>query len=377
MIHYPGMHLIYAAFLSYKVGPHREAIQCLPASHASSIFRSRDMTIALKIMEDSAVFQYPEGYDGIVQEFDNLLDRGDAGRLSPTRYLAELKDLVRRHPWFIDGHAHLGLALFNQKKPKRALDAYLRGLDLGETVIPSDYPGLIEWRWLENRPFLRAAHGAVCCHLRLSQNRKALALMEKMLGWNPRDNQGIRFLVGSEYLRAGERDKASDLFNALAADYPPYRYELALLLLREGRHPEAATNLRHGFVENCYIAEILCGTPEPLPLAIWHSSTSNKPSLAKDYVWQYGELWNRTPGAVGFLRWLYNHPKVMAERAAVFEWREALLWEHDVERRRMIINKETSSTERIDDRLSAEIVVKRADRSGRMVYPWFYSDMQP
>ena len=335
------------------------------------------MTIALKIGEDGAVFQHPDRYDDVVREFDNLLDENDAGRLSPTRYRARLQDLVGRHPWFIDGHAHLGMALLDHDKPKRALDACLRGFVLGEAVIPSNYQKVIEWAWLENRPFLRAARGAVLCHLRLGQNRKAIALMEKMLGWNPGDNQGIRFVIGAEYLRVGERDKASVVFKSEAANYPPYRYELALLLLREGKNPEAATSLRHGFVENCYIAEILCGTPDPLPLAIWHGSNFAEPELARDYTWRYGDLWDRTPGAVEFLRWLYNHPKVMAERAAVFECKEALLWEHDIERRRRIIDKETAAVERIDGRLSAEVVVERTDRYGNLAYPWLLSNMQP
>ena len=46
----------------------------------------------------------------------------------------------------------------------------------------------------------------------------------------------------------------------------------------------AATALRHGFIENGYIAEILCGMPRPLPLAIWHGSNLAEPEYAEDYV---------------------------------------------------------------------------------------------
>ena len=196
--------------------------------------------------------------------------------------------------------------------------------------------------------------------------------MEKMLAWNPGDNQGIRYLIGSAYLRAGEPDKARAFLAAEDNDFPPSRYELALLHLREEDFRAAATSLRLGFVENGYIAEMLCGMPHPLPMTIWHGSNFAEPELARDYALQYGDLWHRTPGAVAFLRWLHTHPAVMAERAAILECWETLLWEHDIERRRAILDRQQALVDGIDDRLSAEIAVERIDRLGDPVRPWLY-----
>lgn len=335
------------------------------------------MTINLEILEYSAVFRYPQQEVHVVQELDCLLDEDEARRCGSARYLVGLQDLVARYPWFIDGHAHLGFALLEQDKPKRALEACLHGIALGEAAIPSDYHGVIEWSSLENRPFLRAVEGAIFCYRRLGQRRKALALMERILAWNPNDNQGIRYLVGSEYLRLGKVNEACIVFNTEAAQYPPYRYELALLQLCEGNHEAAATSLRHGFVENGYIAEILCGIPNPMPLAIWRGSNFAEPELAHDYILQYGDLWHRTPGAVAFLQWLHTHPKVMAERAAIFECKEALRWEHDVECRRRIIDKKEALARKIDNCLSAEIIIERADRQGRVDLPWRHPHLRP
>ena len=127
----------------------------------------------------------------MVWKLDHLLDYHDDGRLTRNQYVTELKDLVARHPGFIDGHAPLAFALLEQDKPKLALGAGLRGLALGEEAIPADFKGKTEWGFLENRPFLRAAHGVVLGHLRFGQRLKAIPLMEKMLAWNPNDNQGI------------------------------------------------------------------------------------------------------------------------------------------------------------------------------------------
>ena len=140
--------------------------------------------------------------------------------------------------------------------------------------------------------------------------------MEQLLQWNPNDNQGVRLIIGSEYLRAGDRAMAGKVLREHADEYPPYRYELGLLHLQKQKWAEAATSLRHGFVNNPYIPEILCGNPAPMPLRIWEGSNWQGAETAREYVGEYGELWRWTADALEFLRWLHTHPRVMAERAA-------------------------------------------------------------
>ncbi len=194
--------------------------------------------------------------------------------------------------------------------------------------------------------------------------------MERLLKWNPNDNQGVRYLIGSEYLRAGATAKAKKVISGEAESYPPYKYEAALIEIVAGRFVEAATLLRRAFVSNDYIAEMLCGSPNPMQLAIWHGSNFAEPEVAKDYVEAYGALWQQTPGSLQFLRWLHTHPKIVMERAGIFEKKEALFWERDVDTRRHILDQEKRQIDKIDDELSREIVRKRHDRHGRLVDPW-------
>ena len=137
---------------------------------------------------------------------------------------------------------------------------------------------------------------------------------------------------------------------------------------------EAATSLRQGFVDNGYIAEALCGNQKPQPLAMWHNSSWGMPEEAMDYVLGGGQLWHQTRNAIAFLRWLYLHPRVMAERAGILQWQEALQWEQDPRRRSSLSSEAHVLREAIDDRLSEEIIVERTDPYGQAVLPWLYSD---
>lgn len=74
---------------------------------------------------------------------------------------------------------------------------------------------------LDNRPFLRALHGVALAHARLRRHRDAAAMMERLLAYNPNDNQGVRYLLGSEYLHLAETDKVPALLEAEAATILP------------------------------------------------------------------------------------------------------------------------------------------------------------
>ena len=352
-------------FVLAEVGEFRET-----SPHSLTTPPGGNMSISLEIIEDAAHFCYPPEYGTCVEEFYRLRDERESSRVGEKRYIDGLYDLAKRYPWFIDAHAHIGNVLLNNGKTKRALDAYRKGFSLGEAAIPSGYSGLIEWRPLENQPFFRAAHGIVLCHLRLCHWNEAIDLMKAMDLWDPKDNQGIRYLFGSALLRAGRKNEARMHLAELRGEEPSLRYELGLLHLLEEEYWAAATSLRHGFIGNGYIAEMICGMPDPLPIAMWHGLNWAGPDCARDYIDLFGELWNRTPGAVEFVRWLHTHPEVMAERAAFLACGQEMLWERDSERRRRISDKQVMLARAIGGDLSDRIVVKRTNRHGIEAWPW-------
>lgn len=146
---------------------------------------------------ESGAFSYPDDcYDGLLAEFDGLLDAHDAGELNDTGYLAALNRLLVEAPDFVDVYAHIASHWHRIGKPKKALDAALLGLSVSNRHIPEGFGGRIEWAHLDNRPYLRAMHVALLSYMRLRRHKEAVTIIELMLARNPADNQGVRFLLG-------------------------------------------------------------------------------------------------------------------------------------------------------------------------------------
>ena len=320
---------------------------------------------------ESGEFGYTEDkYGPLLGQFNAILDGHETGQLSDAGYLAALQELLAQAPDFIDAQTQVAFYWHRQGKPKKALDAALAGLAVANRQIPAGFAGRIEWLNIDNRAYLRLMHVAVLGYMGLRRHKDAAALIEQMLLRNPTDNQGVRYLWGSELLRAGQTDRAVDVLVEHAETYPPYWYELALGHLTARRFVAAATALRRGFVTNPYIAEILGGNPDPAPHVAWHPDDTTMPQAAREYMQMYGLLWHERSDCTPFVRWLFHHPEVMIERASIAACWEALLWETDPGKRGEILARVEELSACIDDSLSAAIVMQKESVGRRLIWPW-------
>lgn len=223
----------------------------------------------------------------------------------------------------------------------------------------------------DNRPYLRVFYAAILANVHLQRHQDAIMLIEKILAYNPEDNQGTRWLLGSELLRTGDHERAFRVLNEYADEFSPYWYELGLLHFLNGELVKAATAFRRGFAANTYIAEILCGNLHPFPLAIWYDF-SGGPDIAEDYYATYHPLWREHPEVLLFINWLYNHSSVLCERAEIIKCAEMLMQEDDFEICENIFRQQDELRKRIDDRLSEEIIQKCRNMKGDMSGPGYF-----
>lgn len=124
-----------------------------------------------------------------ITESNDLKDAGDgegAHKILMKLCQADLRCL--------DAHAHLGNFVF-ENRPAVAMRHYEVGLRIGELSLGDDFSGLLEWGHVDNRPFLRCMHGCGLCLWRFGRFEQAERLFDRMLWFDPSDNQGVRFLI--------------------------------------------------------------------------------------------------------------------------------------------------------------------------------------
>ena len=100
----------------------------------------------------------------------------------------------------LDAHSHLG-TLFLDSRPENAIRHYEVGMRIGQLSLGDDFSGVLQWGFIDNRPFLRCMHGYGLCLWRLRRFEEAERVFDGMLWLNPSDNQGVRFLI--EEIRKG------------------------------------------------------------------------------------------------------------------------------------------------------------------------------
>ena len=136
--------------------------------------------LRFEVNDNQGCFIFPETWFGsLLDEFEELIDAYDADEISETSYINKLRRLARQENDFIDVHAHLAYVFLEQNAPRKALNAALKGLAVGNRLIPEGFSGRIIWIHPDNRPFLRALYAAILAnrHINLHFWQKVDAIL--------------------------------------------------------------------------------------------------------------------------------------------------------------------------------------------------------
>jgi hypothetical protein len=161
----------------------------------------------------------------------------------------------------------------------------------------------LPWVIARNRAPLRGLMRALQWRLARNERPAAVVTAETLLGLNPDDDHGVRFMLMNEYLRAGHDEKALALAEQYPHDIAPEtRFGAVLALVRLQRLQEAERVLHTARSDLPKTAQYL------LPARI------RRPRLAAgtieiggdDQAWLYRDEmraeWQQTPGALEWLR---------------------------------------------------------------------------
>jgi tetratricopeptide (TPR) repeat protein len=252
-------------------------------------------------------FQYPRLEGDVYEEFYAALELLEAGEYEEAA--VALRSLVKRFPEFIDARHHLAL-LLKASDPRLeylAGDQWRSAVQTGLAVLPPEFVigrDLLEWGWLENRPFLRAYSGLAQDALERGQTGEALAIWQDLLDLNPGDNQGIRSLAADGYFARRRPAQVLEICDRYPDDgMPALLYGRVLALFMLGRTDEAAASLAQAAEFLPLVAKELMKKTHPEPRDLHPGYVTMGGADEAFYYWRdAGEYWKRTPGALNWVR---------------------------------------------------------------------------
>jgi tetratricopeptide (TPR) repeat protein len=306
------------------------------------------------------------------EALDVLIDKLEAGQLSHKQALMQARKLEATTPYNLEIQNFIANRLWALGLQDEATEVYERAYKQALAHIPKGFNGQITWGEVDNRPFLRLAHGTLlgllCRRDKAKAGEVAMALAKQLLAWCPMDNIGVRFSLGDIALLQGDHQAALKEYLKGAPNSPARWYQAALIAFREGNYVAACTYLRRGIAANPYIAEGLTGRTVLSEHLYWHASNVHGPEWAVDYLDSAACDW--ATEEIDFVDWVFNAAPVLKERAAWMALNEGLTYEWDAEHRAPYAQKSIAFINRITDTLSKEMVRKVKNRWGDEIWPW-------
>jgi len=302
------------------------------------------------------------------EEMDALSQDMESGRVSDKQALLRAQKLASRNPRNLEIQNFLACRFWQLEMRDEATQIWQQAYQQALALVPKGYKGQISWFEVDNRSFLRVAHGYLLGLMHQRDGKAAKSLAKKMLAWCPSDNLGVRYLMGDISLLSGDHKTALKLFLKEAHGSPAQWYQAALIVFRQEDYVSACTYLRRGIAANPYIAEGLTGRTILQEHHYWHSSNRYGPDWAVDYLQAAGQAWS--DDEIAFVDWVFNSSIVLRERSELMELQEGLTCEQDPQNRGQYAFRSTYFLDTITDEKSKAMVRKYKNRFGVDVWPW-------
>lgn len=262
-----------------------------------------EQTQLVQIGESEWGFEYPQQWHALTEQFLALEESSITGEA----YERKLKDMLMSMPELFDVADSLAQYYGTQNKLHQAKLLYENEIKFARKRIPKEFiPGKhrIIWAYLNNRPFLRMLNNYAQFIEQTEKVSTAIPLYEELLSFNPNDNQGVRFVLATAYLKTGQPERLIELAAAYPEEIgPDLVMGKVLALLKLGMADEARKYLRKNKTyQKHVIRELLKPThPKPKDCADNYITAGEE-----DEAWYYwksqGSLWEATKCAKDLLK---------------------------------------------------------------------------
>jgi tetratricopeptide (TPR) repeat protein len=283
--------------------------------HISRRGRSREHTSWVPTLERIGphAWKFAESAWAVSERFYTGCELWEAGETPAA--LAIFQDLLQQHPEHLDVRDRLAHVYEEIGQDDRAKALLEEAVTLGRRAFPPAFRSgdLLEWGWLENRPFLRCLCSLGVVYEREGRLEEALAIDQELLSLNPNDHQGVRALAVTVLFALKRPEEVIKVCTVYPDDgMPEVAYGRALALFQLGRNHGATTALKEAVRWRPRVAAELLKTRHRRP----QSSIPGYITLGgTDEVYEYwhhnGRFWGETEGA---LTWVAETVRTVSQR---------------------------------------------------------------
>jgi tetratricopeptide (TPR) repeat protein len=250
-------------------------------------------------------FVYPDIYVGLREEFNRGCELYEEG--SDDEAESIFRAVLAQMPDHIDAIHHLALVLSDRNLSDQARDLWEQAVRIGHKAFPQDFEiegDLLEWGWLDNRPFLRCLHGLALVRYEKGEIDEALELFHELLSLNPNDNQGVRSIAIEALFKLERFEDALEI-----AEHYPYDimsetlYGRALALFKLGQRNKATVALKKAIKHSPLVGKELLKTRHRLPRTANPDMITMGGADEAYYYWKdSGKFWEQDTETMEWLK---------------------------------------------------------------------------
>lgn len=205
-------------------------------------------------------------------------------------------------PGCMEAYEYLG---GNERDNMRALVYFLKAIEIGSDKFGGQY--LAEnkgsfYRIPETRSYMRSMRLYAECLYTLGQVKASIAVMEEMIELNPIDNQGMRDQLLLYLIETNEEEKYLHYDERYKNDYMafPFYNRCLFMFKKQGDTEESRLHLQKAIAKNKYVPSKLISRIAVSKVP--ETYVFGRDSEAEHYAYYAREIWQKTPGAVDWLK---------------------------------------------------------------------------
>jgi len=269
-----------------------------------------DKTQFIKISLHDWGFKFTKLYHELNEQYHELTESD----IDSKRYENTLVSMLQQVPELFDVANELAIIYGHKNNFKAAKNIYETALNLAKSYIPPEFnqdKDHIIWAYLDNRPFLRLLAGYAEFIYATKSINKAIPLYEEIQSFNPNDNQGIRYMLATAYLKTNRPESVIELASHYPEEIgPDLVMGNVLALFKLGNVSKAKAYLKKNKKYQLHVIKELLKHDHPQPEDLEPDRVIVGGEDEAWYYWQdQGSLWQATPGAIDILKNSVDHRK--------------------------------------------------------------------